>query len=146
MMVNTISKELHNALSEFHKLSDLLLTAVRYVCIDGCLDKIVLEFDQVCLLIEAEADFDTVIFQVINNEEFTDFSSTNASHLEPWNAFIGRPFGWGWITINQQNYVDGIQLSFELIHPNVSLNVIASSISVSTMNQISVDCSSIEGG
>ncbi|MGH9949249.1 MAG: DUF6334 family protein [Pyrinomonadaceae bacterium] len=136
MMMNTISEELHNVLSEFHKLVEHPLRDVRYAWIDGCLDKIFLEFDQVSLLIEAEVDYDTIIFRVINNENCETFSSIDASHSEPWADLIGKPFGWGWVTINQQNYLDGILLSFGLVSPNLLLSVLASSITVSTINQI----------
>ncbi len=145
MMMNTISEELHNILSEFHKLVEHSLRAIRYVWIDGCLDKILLEFDQMSLLIEAEVDYDTITFRVINNENRETFSSIDASYSEPWADLIGKPFGWGWVTINQQNYLDGILLSFGLISPNLLLNVSASSITVSVIHQIP-DGALISGG
>ena len=36
----------------------------------------------------------------------------------------------GSITINQQNYLDGVLLSFDDIRPDIALNVMASSIYV----------------
>jgi hypothetical protein len=54
-------------------------------------------------------------------------------HSEPWRNLIGQAFGWGWITINQQDALDGILLSFDGIIPLVMLNVIASSIKESVI-------------
>jgi hypothetical protein len=40
-------------------------------------------------------------------------------------------FGWGWITMNQQGYCDGLLLSFgKVIFPQLVLNVMASAIEV----------------
>src|SRR5262249_54880039 len=48
-----------------------------------------------------------------------------------WRPFIGKPFGWGWITVNQQRYCDGALLGFQDIAPAIFLEVVASSIEVS---------------
>jgi Family of unknown function (DUF6334) len=42
---------------------------------------------------------------------------------------------WGWITINQQDALDGILISFGGISPQVMLNVIASSIKESVIQK-----------
>ncbi|MGB9468286.1 MAG: DUF6334 family protein, partial [Candidatus Acidiferrum sp.] len=52
----------------------------------------------------------------------------DASESEPWGSFIGKPFGWGWIIINQQGYCDGILLRVSGITQVMFLNVVASSI------------------
>src|SRR5262249_16056445 len=95
---------------------------------EGILDKIVLGFDQDSLVIEAEPYDDTIVFHLINNNDRDIQGWINASYSAPWSGFIGEPFGWGWITINQQDALDGILLSFGGIEPQLMLNVMASSI------------------
>jgi hypothetical protein len=56
---------------------------------------------------------------------------------KPWRGFIGEPFGWGWITINQQDALDGILISFAGITPQLMLNVMASSIEEGIIHQSS---------
>ena len=66
------------------------------------------------------------------------FVSVDVSSNEPWVNFIGKVFGWGWITLNQQGYCDGVLLSFEqVVFPEVALNVIASSIKVGVVTKVS---------
>jgi hypothetical protein len=124
-----VTAEQHAFLSEFHKIDGRVLRAVWYVWMHGCLDKIIFEFDEVSLLVEAETDYDTIAVRCIGNDKLSDYS-TLAGSTDLWNPFIGKPFMWGWITINQQNYLDGILLSFDTIVPNILLNVAASSIEV----------------
>jgi len=42
-----------------------------------------------------------------------------------------KSFGWGWLTINQQGYIDGDMLSFAGITPRLLITVVASSLKVS---------------
>jgi hypothetical protein len=55
--------ELHPLLLEFHRVNGHALRAVWHVYIDECLEKIILEFAQDCLIAEAEPDFDTIVFR-----------------------------------------------------------------------------------
>jgi hypothetical protein len=50
-----------------------------------------------------------------------------------WDRFIGKAFGWGWVTVNQQGYCDGALLGFDGISPNISIEVMASSIKTSVL-------------
>jgi hypothetical protein len=77
---------------------------------------------------EAEPYDDTIKFHLISNNDRNTDGWIDASQSKPWSSFIGKTFGWGWITINQQDALDGILLSFDGIIPEVMLNVIASSI------------------
>ena len=128
-----VTKEQDSLLAEFLEIGARALGAVWYVEIHGCLDKIILEFDDVSLLFEAEVDFDTLRISHINSAKLQELSNKVAQTRGPWDAFIGKPFGWGWITINQQNYLDGVLLSFDGLEANILLNVMASSIVVSSI-------------
>ena len=127
--------ELHSLLLKFHGINRHALKVVWRVYIDECLDKIVLEFEQDSLVVQAEPDDDTIMFHVIKNNDRETNGWIDASRSEVWKDFIGEPFGWGWITINQQDFLDGILLSFDGITPQVMLNVMASSIEESIIHQ-----------
>lgn len=127
--------ELHSILLEFHGLNEHPLRGVWHVYTDECLDKIVLEFEQNSLMVEAEPNDDSIMFHVINNNDRDTNGWIDTSRSEVWRDFIGEPFGWGWITINQQDFLDGVLLSFNGITPQVMLNVMASSIEESIIHQ-----------
>lgn len=126
--------ELHQLLLEFHGINGHPLRAVWRVYTDECLDKIVLEFEHNSLMVEAEPDDDSIRFHVINNADRDTNGWIDASRSEVWRDFVGEPFGWGWITINQQDVLDGVLLSFGGITPQVMLNVMASSIEESLIH------------
>ena len=74
---------------------------------------------------------DSIDFRIANVADVGNFVGVDASRQEPWAGFIGKPFSWGWITMNQQGYCDGLLLSFgEIIFPQLVFNVMASSIEV----------------
>jgi len=129
-----VTERQHLLLSEFHKVGVRELRAVWYVWTGQCLDKLIFEFDEVLLLVEAEIDYDTIVVNCIDNVGLNNYS-TEVGNIELWNQFIGKPFGWGWITINQQNYLDGVLLGFEGIEPNILLNVVASSLVIGLIHK-----------
>lgn len=127
--------DLHPLLLEFHGINGHRLRAVWRVYKDESLDKIVLGFDKDSLVVEAEPYDDTITFHLISNKDINTNGWLDASNSEPWIGFIGETFGWGWITINQQDGLDGILISFGGITPQVMLNVMASSIEESVIHQ-----------
>ena len=127
--------ELHSLLLQFHGINGEPLRSVWRVYDEGSLDKVVLEFDQDILVVEADPHDDTIAFHVIRNKDINTNGWTDASCSEPWCRFMGEMFGWGWITINQQDALDGILLSFDGITPQVMLNVMASSIKESLISE-----------
>jgi Family of unknown function (DUF6334) len=124
-------------LSNFCKIEDQALHAVWLYYEEGLLDRIVLDFVTVSLSMTAESDDDTISFAVSDMKDTPKTDFVNVSGIEPWCKFSGKPFGWGWITINQQDYTDGILLSFDGISPNLLFNVAASSIKVGVISPIS---------
>jgi hypothetical protein len=122
-------------LSGFRLIDDQVLKTVWYGQEFDILDKIILQFEEMSLAITANGDdeinFEAIPSQVINNLNFAD-----ASALNPWPAFIGKRFGWGWITMNQQGYCDGLLLGFESIIPGLIFNVAASEILMGTIEMI----------
>jgi hypothetical protein len=127
------AEALYPMLSAFHSIDDRPLKGVWKIYTDGSLDKLVLEFDTVSLIVVADGNDDSIDITATGTPDLRNTDGVDGSHLEPWKNFIGRPFGWGWITINQQGYCDGLLLSFGGIVPQLFLNVIASSIKVSTI-------------
>ena len=127
--------DLHPLLLEFHRINALPLRAVWRVYTEECLNEIILEFDDDCLVVAAEPSDDTIVFHLVPKKDFKSGGSINASHSEPWRGFIGEEFGWGWITINQQDALDGILLSFGGITPQIMLSVMASTIKESIIRQ-----------
>jgi hypothetical protein len=119
-----------NATSTFLSFGGLCIESVWCERVDDCLEKIMLKFETEALVIKAVADDDSVqLFRVPNGE-----LAQLLQHAEPppcvFAKYVGQEFGWGWIAVNQQNYLDGVLLSFNGIVPNLLLNVIASSLHV----------------
>jgi len=84
---------------------------------------------RVCLSFPLCLIDDTVDFQFADATNLP-LDRVDVSHLPPWKDFVGVPFGWGWVTVNQQGYCDGMLLSLGGIFPQVVLSVIASSIKI----------------
>lgn len=128
-----VAEALAPMLSAFHSISDMSLQSVWQVHTDGSLDKLVLDFGRASLVVLADENDDSIDVVSTETADVGDVGVVDGSHLEPWSRFIGKPFGWGWVTVNQQGYCDGLLLSFGGIFPQVALNVIASSIKVSAI-------------
>jgi hypothetical protein len=120
-------------LAAFHTISDRPLRSVRQVYTEGTLDRIVFGFGQVSLVVVADENDDSIEVTTADTDGLQDSGGVDGSRSEPWRELIGKPFGWGWVTVNQQGYCDGLLLSFGGIVPQVALNVIASSIKVATI-------------
>jgi hypothetical protein len=118
-------------LSAFHSVADRPLRAVWHVCTEGSLDRIIFDFGQISMIVAADENDDSIDLTVADTPDLRNLGGDETSHLEPWNNLIGKPFGWGWVTINQQGYSDGLLLSFGGIVPQIILNVMASSIKIS---------------
>lgn len=117
-------------LSVFHLVGDQALEAVWQVYEEGCLDRIILRFGHVSVLIVADENDDSINVTLAGAADLQDGRLIDESRLTPWDSIVGKPFGWGWLTMNQQGYCDGVLLSFDGIEPQIMLNVIASSIHI----------------
>lgn len=119
--------DLHPLLLQFQELCGQPLETVWRVYEEQCLDKIILQFASLTVIIEAEPDDDTIKFHVTSKQQPTE-EWCQASGSEPWIGVIGKPFGWGWLTINHLDALDGILMSFSGNTPQVLLTVVGSSI------------------
>lgn len=94
--------------------------------------EVVLDFGDLFLAAVAEEDYDTLKIEIRSGQALTAF--TDASGIAPWNLYLGQGFSWGWLTMDQKGYVDGVLLGFgDDIYPKIVLNVIASEIKVGTI-------------
>jgi hypothetical protein len=120
-------------LSIFHDVNGLTLEFVRRSETDGLRDRIILAFRSKNLILQAVEDDDTVEFWTSVSFDADATNGQNVSHLHPWKELIGREFGWSWVAINQQGYLDGVLLSFAGIEPRVFVTAVASSLKVSVI-------------
>ena len=123
-------------LAAFHSITDRSLQAVWQVYAESSLEKLILDFGQKSLVVVADENDDSIDISVEDTTGLRSGGIVNGSHREPWTNLLGKRFGWGWMTVNQQGYCDGLLLSFDGIVPQVLLNVIASSIKVGAITGI----------
>ncbi len=102
---------------------------------DGCVDFLALKFPAAVLTFTVDADDDTVEVRGQEAETFDPSGLVRADAVAPWSSWIGRSFGWGWVTVNQQGYQDGVLLSFGGLEPCVLLVAAASSLRVYTVTE-----------
>ena len=121
-------------LDAFHRVSDKPLRAVSQICTQGSVEKLVFDFGNLLLVVAVDENDDSVDISTASAASLKDVTDGSAGQFKPWRDFIGKRFGWGWLTINQQGYCDGLLLSFGGIVPQVFLNVIASSIKTGTIS------------
>jgi hypothetical protein len=127
-----VAEALHSTLAVFHPISQETLQAVR---LEKDLNRVIFDFDRGALVIEGDPDDDSIEVRLMNHGEIESTQAVTVTHLDPWAPFIGKPFGWGWITVNQQGYCDGVLLSFGGIDPQLLLTVAASALVVSTITR-----------
>jgi hypothetical protein len=109
---------------------------VRHGFDDGCLNRTIFVFDQVSLVIGCDPEDDSVELRTVPSANVEVLGSIDATESQPWKFLLGKPFGWGWITVNQQGYCDGVLLTFNGIQPQLLLTVGASAVSVSAINRV----------
>jgi len=130
----TAGTALRPVLDAFHALDGQPLTSVSEAYEDGCLTAVVFTFERNTLAVAANAEDDSVELSVTNLSDRPP--AHDVSDREPWVTFIREPFGWGWLTLNQQGYCDGVLLSFRGIIPQLVLTVEASSFAVGTIMRL----------
>lgn len=123
-------------LDTFQALSGHPLRRARHFYDAASLNAVVLDFGNLFLTVTTEKDDDTIEFSV-GSADCEVNKSIDVSNAPPWASFMGAPFGWGWVTVNQQGYTDGLIMSFGGIVPQIMLSVMASSIKESTIKELS---------
>jgi hypothetical protein len=121
------------ALDAFQELATsdaLALLSVHERIVDGCRELIVLKFRDVMLSLGADADTDTIEVRCQDSDSLDLSGLDRVDAQQPWAEVIGKDFGWGWVTVNQQGYQDGVLLSFGGLDPSVLLSVTASAIGI----------------
>lgn len=95
-----------------------------------------LRFEHASVLVEADADDDTIRLTSTSGTE-----GESLSHLAPWTSAVGRGVRWVWSLTNQQGYDDGVQMEFgnraqegQPIHLCVQLLVVASALRISEVS------------
>jgi hypothetical protein len=118
-------------LDVFPSIGEAPLERVQYVHV-----RIIFRFGPTSFVVLADEDDDSVVLWMANTHTLNMTQETDVSHLKVWEPFIGKPFGWGYIVLNQQGYCDGLLLSFGDIRPQILLQVLASLIVVSTISEV----------
>lgn len=127
-IASAVGQALFPKLSAFHEISDKPLRAIWHVSEYSCLDRVILDFGLVSLIVAAISDDDSIDFTIWKTVDLLTMPRQDVSQSAFWKESVGRPFGWGWVTVNQQGYCDGLLISFGGIEPQIVMNVMASSI------------------
>lgn len=124
------AEALYPLLSTFHEVNGMVLNHVRETRPEKCLFEITFDFGAKALMLAANEEDDTIHLRSANATATRPNSPDEATSTGPWENYMGKQFGWGWITINQQGYLDGVILSFEGITPQLLVTVAASSLQI----------------
>jgi hypothetical protein len=119
-----------DAFDELSSEEDLTLEDVFERVEDGCREAVALKFSNAVLTIKVDPDSDTMEVRCQRAELFDTAGMTSVRGSPAWVSLVGQVFGWGWVTINQQGYQDGVVLSFDGLEPNVMLTAAGSSIRI----------------
>jgi hypothetical protein len=122
----------HDSLDCFYALASTgpeRLGAVYEKVTQNCRVTLALRLTTKMLCFTADANHDTIRGR-LENARCLDTTWRRLDAKKPWSALIGAAFGWGWITINQQGYCDGVLLSFNGHLPTLLLSVVGSSITI----------------
>ena len=125
-------ESLRSALQPFHEAQGKRLTAVFQTSSDEG-EEMLLAFGAEGLVFQCDADTDLMTLRwgaLSDPSEADDLTDDPA-----WSKYIGKEFFWGWITINQQGYADGMLLSFDGVVPEIGLNVVASEFEILDIRQ-----------
>src|SRR5438477_228958 len=93
--------------------SPQILQAVLQRVTDGCRDLLLFRCSGGTLRITANSEDDTVSVRLQDPQEPEPERLEDVSANAPWASWIGQPLEWGWLTINQQGYADGVLLAFD---------------------------------
>ena len=128
-----IGQILRPVLSPFHEVDGCPLKGVWEAAVNQELEAIQFEFEPGFLNIAVDTNDDSLDVFLSKDRSA---NSECASQRSPWKQQIGKPFGWGWIGVNQQGFLDGVSLSFGSTVPQFSITAIASSLRLTKSQQI----------
>lgn len=100
----------------------------------GCREALALKLTTKVLLFSADPADDTITVNCESAAAF-GFAGLERAASAVLRSLVGRTFFWGWATVNQQGYSDGVMLSFDHLYPAVLVNVIASSLAVFSVTE-----------
>lgn len=132
-----VGRALFSKLSAFHEIEGKSVCAIWHVEEQGNLNQVILDFGLVSLIVNATPNDDSIDFHCTKSAEIRQTVRADVSQNELWREVVGSPFGWGWVTVNQQGYCDGLLLSFGGIEPQVLMSVIATSIKLRRISVMS---------
>lgn len=138
MEIQTSDQEALRSFSSLAEEETEPLRGIYEKTADGCREALVFAFAEKALVIEANPEDDTVQIACKDNITEQVAGLTPISRHSPLGKWIGKRFGWGWITINQQGYRDGVLLSFgdRVFPPALLLEVSASSIGIHEISEL----------
>ena len=126
----TTAKTLFPLLSIFHEVNGYALKSVSVETSEDLLTGIAFNFGSKSLIVNVNSDDDTVEFACIDSLQLAYPPENDKSKASPWKEILGQEFGWGWVVINQQGYLDGIILSFGGITPQFLITAVASALKI----------------
>jgi len=77
-------------LSACHLVSGEPLQAVWQIYTEGSLDRLILNFGQVSLIVIADENDDSIDLRVARASDLRVPGGVDGTHLEPWSSFIGN--------------------------------------------------------
>ncbi len=107
-----------------------ILKNVYEKIVHGCRDEIVLDLETCFLLFRVNIDSDELSASYQAKSFHASRSHRSIRTTKLWSKYIGKSYGWNWLAVNQQGYLDTVLISFMGIEPNVMLQAVASSIEV----------------
>jgi uncharacterized protein DUF6334 len=129
-------------LDSFYALASAEPETLRTVSeriVDKCRAALALEFTTKRLVFAANPDDDTISVRCEGTPSPNSSGWRRINGKTAWKSLIGAAFGWGWITINQQGYCDGVLLSFNGLRPTIMLCVVGSSITIRRLVDVEED-------
>ena len=132
-MKDQIGKALAPVLAPFQEIDGCPLRSV-WETVDGSdIEAIHLEFDSCFLTLAVDAGDDTIDISITQQ---WPAESECVADLRPWENQIGKLFGWGWVGVNQQGYVDTVSLSFGSVTPRFCITAVASSLRLCEIDNV----------
>jgi hypothetical protein len=116
-------------LEPFHAVSGHALLGVSIKWEADDIAAVLLQFESTILQIEVDPEDDTLHPSLLSQ---IPAGCVAVEDSAPWSNFLHKNFGWGWIGLNQQGYLDFVAFSFDAVTPQISLTAVASAIRIST--------------